>query len=441
MDSKIRQLTSIVVLSLVSILLINGFVGELSAEKSTGRSVNQYGSTNSKVCGDRLCSETGGKIIMPWEKVGFQTKQQSCLSFTDHDTCEELEDMNIEEKTRSDINQETNDLKNSTKVNMPTFDSNITLTNTNIPVTIPLHQGYYMGKAIYYIITDSSEPTHADIITKKQGLKVNLAPLLANATKDSLSKTYVFTNGVPGDGVHGFQGEVFTSTPEQTDIYSALTSHVHVTWNAGVSRILDSEKEIMMAAKQNQISLSQLNVVLNMPQIVWPGGQLPVKVNKTLTNDTPFVGGQLLDINLKNKTATFIARQGFDSEGKTIYFIVTAATPIGPANSLGVPNVPKHATLISNPASVDVFHFMNGIPGSGPLGFQAGITSFSLGDVNYSPMSRIYFIEWKDLDGAVLLQTRNNIDAYEKEDLLSVNIARPMGADHLINTPIIDPFQ
>ena len=38
---------------------------------------------------------------------------------------------------------------------------------------------------------------------------------------------------VEGDGVHGYQGEVFTSTPAQADVYSALTSHVHVTWNEG----------------------------------------------------------------------------------------------------------------------------------------------------------------------------------------------------------------
>ena len=84
---------------------------------------------------------------------------------------------------------------------------------------------------------------------------------------------------------------------------------------------------------------------------------------------------------------------------------------------------------------------MNGLNGSGPLGFQAGIASGSPGDANYSPMSRIYFISWNDLNSNTLLQTRSDIDAFEKEGLISVNLARPMAADHIVNSPIIDPFQ
>ena len=83
---------------------------------------------------------------------------------------------------------------------------------------------------------------------------------------------------------------------------------------------------------------------------------------------------------------------------------------------------------------------MNGIKGSGPFGFQAGIASGSTENASYSPMSRIYFIAWKDPDSAVLLQTRSDIDAFEKTGLITINLARPMGADHIVNSPIIDPF-
>jgi len=421
----IKYLAAFAVLSVMSILLLTGFVGELEGTKSVGRGANDYGlATKGKICGDRLCSETGGKIIMPWEEKN-----------------KESEDTPTEEKITRDTNQEIDETKNSLDANVTGFGG-ILLPKANVPVTIPLHQGYYMGKGVYYIITDSSDPTHVDIITKNQGWKVNLAPLLANATKNALSTTYMFTNGLPGDGVHGFQGEVFTSTPAQADAYSALTSQVHVTWDDEViPRILVSEKEILSSVQQRLVVLTELNVVLNMPQIVWPEGQMPVKANKTLTNETPFVGGQILDIDLKNMTTTFIARQGWDYEGKTIYFIVTDATPVGPALSLEVTNAPKNAALISNPAAVDVFHFMNGIKGSGPFGFQAGIASGSTENASYSPMSRIYFIEWNDPDSAVLLQTRSDIDENEESELISTSLARPMGADHIVNSPIIDPFQ
>ena len=411
MDGKIRYLASFTVLSLLSILLATGFVGESEGLKSVGRGANDYGSnTKGIVCGDRLCSETGGKILMPWQEKSKETVQQDCLSSSDEATCQDTEDTQIEEETINDITQEMEEMKNSLEANVTTNGDVLLLAKANVPVTIPLHQGYYLGKAVYYIITDSSDSTLADVITTNQDWKVNHAPLLANATKDAVSKTYVFTNGVLGDGVYGFQGEIFTSTPEHEDEYSALTSYVNVTWNDGALRIiLDSENEMLIAEKLGKIVLSEQDFVLNMPQIVWPEGQMAVKTNKTITDETTFVGGQIIDIDLTNKTTTFIAHQGWNSNGKQIYFIVTDATPIGPAKSMGILNVQKNAALISNPAAIDMFHFMNGIQGPGPLGFQSGISSSFLGDANYSPMSRIYFIEWNDQNSISIVQTTKEI--------------------------------
>ncbi len=443
MDGKIRHLAPFAVLSLLSILLATGFVGESEGQKSVGRGANDYGSaTKGIVCGDRLCSETGGKILMPWEEKSKETVQQDCLSSSDEATCQDTEDTQIEEETINDITQEMEEMKNSLEANVTTNGDVLLLAKANVPVTIPLHQGYYLGKAVYYIITDSSDSTLADVITTNQDWKVNHAPLLANATKDAVSKTYVFTNGVLGDGVYGFQGEIFTSTPEHEDEYSALTSHVNVTWNDGAIRIiLDSEKEMLIAEKLGKIVLSEQDFVLNMPQIVWPEGQMAVKANKTITDETTFVGGQIIDIDLTNKTTTFIAHQGWNSNGKQIFFIVTDATPIGPAKSMGIPNVQKNAALISNPAAIDMFHFMNGIQGPGPLGFQSGISSSFLGDANYSPMSRIYFIEWNDQNSISIVQTTKEIHELEESGLIRVDLAKPMNAAHIVNSPIIDPIQ
>ena len=317
------------------------------------------------------------------------------------------------------------------------------LSRANVPATIPLHKGFYNGEAVYFIITDSSDKTHADTITKNQGWKVELAPPLANAPKEALSKTYMFTNGVNGNGVHGFQGEVFTSTPAQPEIYSALTSHVHVTWNEGVTpRVLDSEQAILDAQAANEISLQELKVVINMPQIVWPSGQMMVKEDKTLTDETPYGGGQVLDIDLEKMTVTFIAHRGWGPDGRTIYYIVTDATPEMPANMMGVVSSPTAAKLIANSAAVDLFQFMNGVKGSGPLGFQPGIAASAPGDENYSPMWRISVIGWKDPASAKILETRADIDSIHKAGLIDVGLAGPMvGGDHIVNCPFIDPFQ
>ena len=43
--------------------------------------------------------------------------------------------------------------------------------------------------------------------------------------------------------------------------------------------------------------------------------------------------------------------------------------------------------LLSSAAVVDLFQFTNGIKGSGPMGFQAGIGAANPTDSNYSPLS------------------------------------------------------
>jgi hypothetical protein len=320
--------------------------------------------------------------------------------------------------------------------------SELRLSRTNVPATIPMHHGYYNGENVYFIITDSSDPTHAEIITKNQGWKVELAPLLKNAPREALSKTYMFTNGIEGNGVHGFQGEVFTSTPAQADVYSALTSHVHVTWNDGATpRVLDSDAMIMEAADNEEITLTPVNVVLNMPQIVWPEGQMMVKEDKTLTDETPYGGGQVLDIDTEEMTVTFITHRGWGPDGRTIYYIVTDATPSGPAGMMGVVSSPTSASLIANSAAVDLYQFKNGLTGTGPLGFQPGIAAGAPGDANYSPMWRIFMIGWEDDANAQLLETIDDMNAYKEAGLINIGIARPMDSDHIVNCPFVDPFQ
>ena len=108
---------------------------------------------------------------------------------------------------------------------------------------------------------------------------------------------------------------------------------------------------------------------------------------------------------------------------------------------MGVTYSPVSAELIANSAAVDLFQFKNGIKGSGPMGFQPGIASAAPGDENYSPIWRIYNVEWNNPQDAKILETRLGIDSFSEEDLLTVSIARPMNSDHLVNCPFIDPFQ
>lgn len=413
------------ILPLFTAGLTQSYFIEADAEKSQGNNapgrvgVQSYGSKNAGVvCGDRLCSEA--PVTQPVQQPKVEQKAK------------------IEQKPKTEQKQMTE----QKTVQSADAGSVLKLSRANVPAKIPMHQGFYNGGDVYYIITDSSDKTHADVITKNQKWKVELAPLLKNAPAKALSKTYMFTNGITGGGVHGYQGEVFTSTPAQPDVYSALTSHVHVTWKDGATpRVLNSEKAIMDAEKKGEISLSPLEVVINMPQIVWPDGQMKVKEDKTLADDTPYGDAQILEIDTKGKTVTFIAHRGWGPDGRTIYYIVTDATPSGPAEMMGVTSAPTSASLIANSAAVDLYQFMNGIKGSGPMGFQAGIAAGAQGDANYSPMWRINMIGWKDASNAAVLETMSDIAAYQKAGLIDVSLARPMDSDHIVNCPFIDPFQ
>ncbi|MFB5623889.1 MAG: hypothetical protein ACE5RP_03110 [Nitrosopumilus sp.] len=316
------------------------------------------------------------------------------------------------------------------------------LSRTNVPATIPMHKGIYEGDQVLYIITDGSDEDYAKTITEKQKWNVELAPVIANVPKDTLQKLFVFKNGVKGDGLYGFQNDVFSSTPSQESKYSALSSIVEVTWKVGQKEIeFKSAADVIAAEEGGRVKFNETGVVLNTPQITWPDGQMMIRSDKEISDEMSYSGGQITEIDEEEMTVTFVAHRGWGPDGRTIYYIVTDATPSGPAKSMGVVSSPSSANLIAHSGAVDLFQFKNGIIGSGPLGFQAGIAGASLGDANYSPMWRIYLVEWNDIESAKILETKSDIDSFRADNLLSVTIARPTNSDHIVNCPFIDPFQ
>ena len=316
------------------------------------------------------------------------------------------------------------------------------LSRTNVPATIPMHKGIYEGNQVLYIITDGSDEDYTKIISEKQEWNIELASVLADVPENTLQKLFVFKNGVKGDGIYGFQNEVFSSTPSQKLQYSALNSIIEVTWKVGQKEIeFKSATDIIAAEEGGRIEFNETRIVLNTPQIIWPDGQMIVRSDKEITDEMSYSGGQIIEINEEEMTVTFVAHRGWGPDGRTIYYIATDATPSGPAESMGVVSSPSSANLIAHSGAVDLFQFKNGIVGSGPLGFQPGIAGASLGDVNYSPMWRIYLVEWNDAKSAKILETRSDIDSFHADDMLSVSIARPTNSDHIVNCPFIDPFQ
>jgi hypothetical protein len=311
------------------------------------------------------------------------------------------------------------------------------LARTNVPIDIPLLKGYENGNEIYYIATDTSDEETAAYGTNFTGFKVNYAPALAQTPDPAKAEAYAFTNGVAGDGPFGFQLPVSSGKPGDEG-YSPLQVVNEVTWNDNATaRELKSVQEITTAEQNGELSINRTDIIVNHPAIQWQNGSLMIREDaNSVTDDTPYTGGQVLKIDTENMIVTMVAHRGWAPDGKTIYYIVTDATPGMPANMMGVPHVPADEQLVGTPAAPSLFQFMNGINGSGPMGFQAGIGDSAPGDQSYSPMWFISFIEWSDPSQARVLETVSDVAATQQAGLITVTPA--MGGTHVVNCPFFE---
>jgi hypothetical protein len=264
-----------------------------------------------------------------------------------------------------------------------------------------------------------------------------LAPLLAKTPEEARGQAYVFTNGIPGQGPFGFQLPVVNAKPGDEG-YSPLLQLNVVRWNQGITaKEIKSVQDIIAAQQNGSLTVTKTDAIVNHPAIKWEGGSLKIKEDKNITDDTPYMKGQVLNIDTSKMLVTFVAHRGWGPDGKTIYYIVTDATPEMPANMMGVSFVKADDIIATTPVAVDLLQFGKGIRGSGPMGFQSGIGGANPDDTNYSPMWRISFIEWKDPSKARILENIHDVAAMQAAGLITVIPA--MGGKHVVNCPFFEP--
>ena len=292
------------------------------------------------------------------------------------------------------------------------------LTETSIPIEIPLIMGYADGNEVFYITTEASHQEVADHLTELLGFSVTYAPAIKNTPKAALANIYEFTNGVEGTGPLGFQPNVADSQPGDAE-YSPAWAVQHVTWtDESVIRELTSEDEILEAQASDQLVIEETGVVVNCPFIQWDGGNLQIRENQELSDDTPYGGGQVLEIDTENLVVTFVGHRGFGPDGSTIYYIATDASTKEVADMLGVIHVEKIGQTLVSSAASDLYVFTNGITGTGPAGFQASIGSTDIGDEFYSPFWRIQTATWAEPESAPFLtMTAEITEAAGNEEL------------------------
>src|ERR671924_871877 len=311
------------------------------------------------------------------------------------------------------------------------------LSSASVLMNIPLMKGYENGNEIFFIGTDVSDEGIAMMMTNLTGFKVNFAPLLAQTPQDAQGQVYIFENGVEGAGPLGFQLPITNGKPGDEG-YSPLQQVNLVRWtDESAATELKSVAEITEHESMGQITINQTGIIANHPAVQWNGGSLTVREDRdNINDDSPYMGGQVTEINTENMTATFVAHRGWGPDGKTIYYTVTDAVPDMPAAMMGVSFVPADEKLAATPVAVDLFQFMNGINGTGPMGFQAGIGAANPDDANYSPMWRISFIEWKDPSKARVLETVDDITTMSQAGMITITPA--MNGTHVVNCPFFD---
>jgi hypothetical protein len=135
---------------------------------------------------------------------------------------------------------------------------------------LPVLQGWYEGKAVFYITTDVSDAA----VAKEKG--ANFAPRLAYALplagtqaatgRSAVDKVYAVTNFA--------QPAVFASAPNpigplsRDAAYSPLWQMVKVTWSGSASAyVLKSEEAVLDAQEKGLVTLQTTPVVLNCPII------------------------------------------------------------------------------------------------------------------------------------------------------------------------------
>ncbi len=146
--------------------------------------------------------------------------------------------------------------------------------NVDVPVIMPMIDGYHKGDMVYFVHTEISDSAMADMMSKMINFPTLYVPELKNIPEDQMARVYVFTNGVPGSEPYGggpfmFQIDVFDSIPGQAE-YSQFRIPYLVTWNDDAKpRILNSESKILKAEIGGEITIEKSTIVVNAPMITW----------------------------------------------------------------------------------------------------------------------------------------------------------------------------
>lgn len=325
---------------------------------------------------------------------------------------------------------------------MEGLGSKLRLAMSKLAIDIPMQKAYENGHEIFLVTFDASNSILAQQLTDyNREFPIHYTKVLRQTPESALNEAYIFKNGVKGKGHLGFQPTIITTKPGDKN-YSPLKHINFVEWNnpsTGKITELKSEEEIVAAQQAGKLRINNTSpdLVINAPAIKWKGDSLKIRADKIITDETPFLGGQVTSIDTDNMMVTMVTMRAFGPDGKTVYWLVTDATPMtDDIIKGGIVYSPANELLASTPVAVDFYQFINGIRDGGPQGFQPPISPVNLEDSNYSPMWRILFVVWKDPQKTHLLQTMYDLNQMKKKGL--IEIIPVLKGKHIVNCPFFD---
>jgi hypothetical protein len=268
-------------------------------------------------------------------------------------------------------------------------------------VTMQLHRGWVDGEELTFIRTDASDEDFAS----NEGLV--FVPLMANALDepDSHAELYLFENG------HDDQLPVMSVSPADGENFSPAF-RVHYIRNAGaLEEPLTSEQEILDAVDAGDVEHEETDIIVNYPVITWPGGQIPVDEEKV----EALGGGQLIEEpDIDGGQVTLKLHQCYP--GSRYIITDTSALPMAPM--MGAGEAGASQLLIDGQAVAPITIFLNGLEGTGAMGFQPGVFNANAGDLAWSPFWEHFAVEWENEDEAVAVTSQRQLDELVDEGQL-----------------------
>jgi hypothetical protein len=260
-------------------------------------------------------------------------------------------------------------------------------------VTMRLHRGWVDGEDVTFIRTDASEQEFAS----REGLVY--VPLMANALDEpgSYSDLYLFDGGPEG------QLPVMSTSPADGEHFSPAFRLHNVLIVGKTGTPITSEQEILDAAERGDVEIESTDIIVNYPVVTWPGGQIPADEEKV----EALGGGQLIENpDIDGGQVTLKLHQCYP--GSRYIITDTSALPMAPM--MGAGEAGASQLLIDVNAVAPITIFLNGLEGTGAMGFQPGIFNTDAGDPAWSPFWEHFAAEWVNEDEAVPVTSQRQLD-------------------------------